>query len=333
MKGEIVLSISVIIPAYNAEKYIKRCIESVQNQTMKQIEIIVVNDGSKDSTLKIVQELAENDLRIKVINQENLGVSQARNKGILYSKFKYIALLDSDDWVESDAYEKMYKLAEKNNLDMVLSDYYLDNDCGNISLVKGIELKSEDISMTGSEYLKLFLERKEMPAVWNKLYKKELYTSNDIYYNENLSYGEDVLILFKLILKAKRIGKVNKAFVHYISNINSVTNSKISLKYDNLFITFSEIEKYLKIEKKYEEWKDKVKSYETLFLSGFLLEKPYFKEKKYLDNFENIFKFFQNQNNLNLISKKLRLYFNFQKKLKSRLLMKFFIKSYQVIKK
>lgn len=129
--------ISVIVPVYNTEKYIKKCIRSIIEQTLKEIEIIIVNDGSKDKSLEIIKDLMKQDRRIKLINKENEGVSSARNSGIKMAKGKYIQFIDSDDWIEKEFLEKMYDFAEKENVDIVVSDYYEDYSNGKIKIKKG----------------------------------------------------------------------------------------------------------------------------------------------------------------------------------------------------
>lgn len=112
------IKISVIIPVYNVEMYLEQCVNSVMNQTLDDIEIICVNDGSTDNSLHILKELATKDKRLKIINQENLGLSEARNRGIKEAIGKYISFIDSDDWIDVDFLEKLYSAAEENQADI-----------------------------------------------------------------------------------------------------------------------------------------------------------------------------------------------------------------------
>ncbi len=114
------MKVSIIVPVYNVEKYLKRCLDSLISQTLKDIEIICVNDGSKDNSDKILEEYARKDSRIIIINQENQGISVARNNGMDIAKGKYVGFVDSDDWVDSDFFEKLYNAAEKNNAQMAV---------------------------------------------------------------------------------------------------------------------------------------------------------------------------------------------------------------------
>ena len=116
--------VSVIIPVYNVEKYISRCLESLANQTLKDLEILIVNDGSTDNSRSIIEKyLKKHSLRIKYFEKQNGGLSSARNYGLKYATGEYIAFLDSDDYVEKDMYEDMYKIAKKDDADMVECDF------------------------------------------------------------------------------------------------------------------------------------------------------------------------------------------------------------------
>lgn len=120
--------VSIVIPVYNAELYISRCLDSIINQTYTDLEIICVNDGSKDNSLQILKKYQEKDERIFVIDKENAGVSEARNDAIKRSSGQYITFVDSDDWLEKDAIELMYKALIENNADVVRSNYYINKN-------------------------------------------------------------------------------------------------------------------------------------------------------------------------------------------------------------
>ena len=120
-----VTKVSIIVPVYNVEKYIDKCLDSLVNQTLKDIQIIIVNDGSKDDSIKIIKEYQEKyGNKIKYLEKENGGLSDARNYGIPYAEGEYIAFLDSDDYIEKNAYEEMYNIAKKEEADMVECDFY-----------------------------------------------------------------------------------------------------------------------------------------------------------------------------------------------------------------
>ena len=123
---QIKYKVSIIIPCYNSKKYIERCLNSILKDKLKEKEIILINDGSTDNTLEIIEEYSKKNKDIKIINQKNKGQSISRNNGLKEAKGKYIAFVDSDDWVEKDYFYKLYNFAEKNNSDYIYCDYYED---------------------------------------------------------------------------------------------------------------------------------------------------------------------------------------------------------------
>lgn len=203
--------ISIIIPCYNAEKTIKRCLESVISQTYKNIEIVIINDGSIDKTDSIIKKYI-NDNRIKYYNRSNHGIGKTRNFGIKETTGEYITFLDSDDYLPNDAIDNLYKLAQKNKLDLVVSDYYVDN-----KNIKSEKIKSFPITNIKNNPNLIFDINL---APWNKLYKKELI--ENIKFEENLKY-EDAPFVIESIIKAKRIGKLDKETYYYVVNSNSET--------------------------------------------------------------------------------------------------------------
>ena len=203
--------ISIIIPCYNAEKTIKRCLESVISQTYKNIEIVIINDGSIDKTDSIIKKYI-NDNRIKYYNRSNHGIGKTRNFGIKEATGEYITFLDSDDYLPNDAIDNLYKLAQKNKLDLVVSDYYVDN-----KNIKSEKIKSFPITNIKNNPNLIFDINL---APWNKLYKKELI--ENIKFEENLKY-EDAPFVIESIIKAKRIGKLDKETYYYVVNPNSET--------------------------------------------------------------------------------------------------------------
>lgn len=203
--------ISIIIPCYNAEKTIKRCLESVISQTYKNIEIVIINDGSTDKTDSIIKKYI-NDSRIKYYNRNNHGIGKTRNFGIKEATGEYITFLDSDDYLPNDAIDNLYNLAQKNKLDLVVSDYYVDN-----KNIKSEKIKSFPITNIKNNPNLIFDINL---APWNKLYKKELI--ENIKFEENLKY-EDAPFVIQSIIKAKKIGKLDKETYYYVINSNSET--------------------------------------------------------------------------------------------------------------
>lgn len=179
--------VSVIIPVYNVEKYIHQCIDSVINQTLKNIEIICINDGSEDASFSILQEYAQKDSRIILLNQKNLGVSVARNKGIKIARGKYIMFVDSDDWIESNAIELAYKLILEKNVDILAFGY-------NIYENGNVRSGFTDNFLTRSENKTNFSNNDLMNIIhliWDKIYRRDFILDKKISFPEQIKLAED----------------------------------------------------------------------------------------------------------------------------------------------
>jgi len=213
--------ITVIVPIYNTEVYLDRCITSIIGQTLQDIEILLINDGSTDNSLEILLKYANKDDRIKIINQNNKGLSATRNVGIGLAGSAYILHVDSDDWIEPDMCEILYKEAKQYNADIVTSHVYFDYP--NKSLLKREPYKKVN---DFNEYLLKFATTKGINSIWNKLIKRDLYIVNNIEHYENISLGEDSSALLRLIIFAHTIVSVNKYLYHYNINISSMTGNK-----------------------------------------------------------------------------------------------------------
>ena len=186
------MMISIIVPVYNSEKYIDRCLDSILNQTYKDLEIVLVNDGSNDQSLKILENYALRDTRIKVVNQENKGVAAARNTGLDNATGDYILYVDSDDWIENNMVERMVELS--TNADIVF--------CGNDNAVSPESVKK----ITGitkeiwnkDKLIYEFLRHKIMSGMlWNKLIKRSL--TDGCRFNPKTGYGEDAEFLWQVL--------------------------------------------------------------------------------------------------------------------------------------
>lgn len=296
--------ISVIVPVYNVEKYIEKCIRSIMKQTLEEIEIIVVNDGSLDRSLEIIDRLMKEDQRIKVITKKNGGVSSARNTGIKIATGKYIQHIDGDDWVEKDFLKSMYEFAEKENLDIVVSDYYEDYFDEKKKMKKG-KKKSEKIIFDSKEYLKDLFYDDDAPAMWNKLFKTSLYKENNIFYPENISIGEDLSTTPRLIYFSKKIGYLKKAFYHYMQNPKSITNTTTGINKCQIFQCFDLLEDFFK--EKNEKFEDLLYRNRLHHLNDFLFLKPVFDNEVYKDGYKRFLllisdkRFDENINRMNKI--------------------------------
>ena len=216
--------ISVIVPVYNVENYIERCLNSIINQTYKNIEIVCVNDGSTDNSLNILNKFQKKDSRIKIISQENQGLSEARNVGIKNSSGKYIGFVDSDDWVDLDYYEKLYNALIDSKSDFACANTkFFDN--GKISYIKFQQ------NQIFSEFDKE-IDNYKNGSVWDKLYKKSLFIENDIKFIKG-RYFEDNIVLLQLSYYSKKVVTINSVSYYYFNNNNSITreiNSEKELK-------------------------------------------------------------------------------------------------------
>lgn len=223
--------LSVIIPIYNVEKYLTKCIESVINQTYKNIEIILVNDGSTDNSKEIIDKYSSIDSRIKVINKKNGGLSDARNVGIELAKGEYITFLDSDDWIELNMYEKLYKYIKQENADIVQCSYQkvYDEEVNN-------QKNKEEVNIMSGEKSLYNLGEKTV-VVWNKIYKRELF--NDIRFPKG-KYHEDEFTIYKVLYKANKIVDLNLPLVYYRQREDSIMNSKFNLKRLDALEAFNE---------------------------------------------------------------------------------------------
>lgn len=235
------IEISIIIPVYNSEKFIKKCIETVLNQTFKEIEIIVINDGSLDKSLKIIREIE--DKRVVLINKKNEGVSEARNVGLEKARGNYILMIDSDDYIEENYLQDSFEEITKNNLDILITDINLIRE-NQKEYLKDLNLNNEKI-LNGVEYLKIFVTDNFFGFNCNKFIKKELFIKNEIRYNKNITMMEDVLVLIQIILKSKKVGKLNKAYYNYVQHSNNTT-AKITKKHlESIELLEQEVEKIL----------------------------------------------------------------------------------------
>lgn len=214
--------VSVIIPVYNAESYVKTCIQSVVCQSYINLEVIVVNDGSSDQSRFIIEECARQDVRIKLINKPfNEGPSLARKSGIDLASGTYIQYLDSDDTLISDAIQQLVDKAEASQADIVAAPFFFcfpDNPD-----MPSVSLDFEELS--GIEYLRRIIQRKAYWSVWSNFQRRTLFVENEIETAPDLIIGEDSFLMFQLTLYARKVVHVEKPILRYNYNPASITNS------------------------------------------------------------------------------------------------------------
>lgn len=208
--------ISVIVPVYNVEDYVERCLTTLKNQTMKDLEFIIVDDGSTDGSAKIIQKFVKEDERFSYHKKKNGGLSDARNYGMKYAKGEYLAFLDSDDYVDLDLYEKMYEKTHDDigafQADIVETDFiweYPDKQVVDISKVDDMTRVIVDIRV----------------VAWNKLYRREWIEKLGIQFSKGLRY-EDVDWCYKLIPHMEHFESVHGTYVHYVQRSNSIANTQ-----------------------------------------------------------------------------------------------------------
>lgn len=217
--------VSVLIPVYNVEKYLARCLESVIHQTLRDMEIICINDGSTDGSLGILREFAARDPRLRVIDKPNTGYGHSMNQGLHAATGEYIGIVESDDYADPEMMERLWSAAKEHDAEVVKSNYWL--------------LRNEDDNefyelLKGCEYRKLFSAISEPQlfktdtVVWSSLYNRRFLMKNDIWFNETLGASyQDVAFTLKVLACSKRIYLVREAFLHYrVDNMNASIKSK-----------------------------------------------------------------------------------------------------------
>lgn len=247
------IKISVIVPVYNVERYIRKCLESLANQTLDDIEIIVVDDGSTDLSKDIIKEYVEKYNNVRYYKKENGGLSDARNYGMQYATGEYIAFLDADDYIDFKTYEKMYEKAKKENSDVVECNFYWaygrrkKKDIG-----KKYEGKSEMIEMG-------------RVVAWNKIYKKELLEQTQIKFPKGLQY-EDVEFFYKLVPYIEKVSFVKEPLIYYVQRKESLSNRQ-NEKVRDIFKVLDNVISFYKDKNLYEKYKEELEfTYARLLL-------------------------------------------------------------------
>lgn len=223
---------SIIVPCYNVDAYLKRCIDSIIKQSFCQFELILVDDGSIDESGKICDNFAKNDNRIIVIHQENSGVSVARNTGIDMAKGKWIVFIDPDDWIELSALERLYLIISKTKADLYFFDYYQEYARKQINkqlLDKSHYMKEEIIkSIRLAPFNQLLINGEmieyETNVVWNKVYRADILKSNKLYFIPEARKGQDVIFNAEAFQLYKDFYYIHETLYHYRYLENSITN-------------------------------------------------------------------------------------------------------------
>lgn len=244
------MKVSVIVPFYNVQDYIDKCLASLKQQTLQEIEFILVDDGSPDNSIDIAKKYLD-DTRFKLYQKPNGGLSDARNYGMKQASGEYIAFLDSDDYVDSTMYQELYEKAKQKDADLVECDFiweYPDKEELDETSVKDNLLV--DIRV----------------VAWNKLYRKSLIDNLEIEFMNKVQY-EDVNWCYKVIPYVTTFASVHKPFVHYIQRGNSISNTQ-NEKVRDIFIVLQDTLDYYKEKNLYEQYKDKLEYLYIRYLLG-----------------------------------------------------------------
>lgn len=258
--------VSIIVPVYNVEKYVERCLNSLVNQTYKNIEIIIVNDGSTDNSKEICEKFENNDKRIKLINKDNQGLGMARNTGLEYITGEYVLFVDSDDYVEKNLVEIVYTIAKENDCDFVrFHNYREDISTGNKKVRKsplkeGIYDKdaiTQKIllpiigllpNQTGNDFVGM--------SVWRNLYKVSLIKERNLkFVSEREFISEDVIFNIAFFELSAKAYVINSPLYHYIVNDSSLTAVYKKDRFDKEVVMYKKLESILKEKNISNDWK------------------------------------------------------------------------------
>lgn len=263
--------VSIIIPIYNTEKYLHKCLESVTGQTLNDIEIICVNDGSTDGSLQIMQEFASRDSRVVIVSKENGGLVSARKAGVQVATGEYIGYVDSDDYIEPDMYERMYQTAWEHQVDMVTCGYYLEGnyttehyDTVNAGLY---ERDSMEFLRENTIYNMEMQETGLRGALWCKLFRRELFADSQMQIPESISIAEDKMCLLHYILHCRSVCVMKEAFYHWCIHQESMSH-KANLNY---LVCVNEVYKYLCDLYAHENFTDKMRAQAEIYITELLI--------------------------------------------------------------
>ena len=243
--------VSIILPVYNAQNHLARCVGSICAQTYQNIEIIILNDGSKDQSLPVCEEFRQKDPRILLVDKANSGVSDTRNLGLKLASGKYVEFVDSDDYLEPDFTERLVAAAEENEADFVIAPYKMvipagaskpeqvldkiQDELGVMSVARPPEVREYGFLPAGVYDKETFaLRLMDKPAsyfysvLWNKLYRRDILTGNDIQFVSEMRWAEDLVFNLRYIQYAERFVAIDKPGYYYVQNPQSICHTQIN---------------------------------------------------------------------------------------------------------
>lgn len=262
--------VSIIVPIYNSEKYLKRCLESIVNQTYKDLELILVNDGSTDSSLNICHEYANKDKRIIVINKENEGVSIARNCGLDKASGEKICFIDSDDYIESNMIEKMIKVFDNNNeIDMVISGYLKCN-----KKIRKISVTEEEKRIEKEDITQFVVDscfKSFINSPFAKLISRKIIKENNLYFEEGVSMGEDLIFNLEVLKHIKGLILIPDFLYYYMSDNNmSLTNKPRNELFEEEMHMYQAVKKFVSESDKCKEYSARAEGYMIMVIRVYL---------------------------------------------------------------
>lgn len=293
--------VSVVVPIYNVEQYLPQCVDSIISQTLKEIEIILVDDGSPDSSGKIAEKYAKQDSRIKVLHKKNGGLSDARNFGMEAAIGEYISFIDSDDWIESNMLEDMYKASIKNNADVVVAGEIIEYINESYFIKETFE--KFHIATNSNKIKKAVFhmcERGVFNVVWNKIYKREFIVRNNYKFIKDAMPAEDIIFNCTVFSNIQSLVLMNTAYYHYAKRNVETYVTRYSPNAYNVFLSrynkFKELFSSLSLnEEEHELWLNKVyisglndcviNMYRKGSQVNFIQKSKYLKEKVLLDSY------------------------------------------------
>lgn len=218
--------VSILVPVYNASRYLRECVSSLTGQTYADLQIVLINDGSTDDSWNIMQELAKQDHRLEVYSQPNCGVAATRNRLLERARGEFVLFVDSDDWIERDTVEILMQEQKKEDYDIVM--YQLSKH------------KTDDCRYTKEEAIKKFLEHTTFRgSLCDKLIKRDLFEGLRI--DETVSYGEDALLVWQVLQRIDKMLFIGKTFYHYRVNKNSLSRQRFNGKKFTAYTTWNQI--------------------------------------------------------------------------------------------
>ena len=244
--------VSIILPVYNAQSHLARCVGSICAQTYRNIEIIILNDGSKDQSLPVCEEFRQKDPRILLVDKANSGVSDTRNLGLKLASGKYVEFVDSDDYLDPDFTERLVAAAEENEADFVIAPYKMvipagaskpeqvldkiQDELGVMSVARPPEVREYGFLPAGVYDKDTFaLRLMDKPAsyfysvLWNKLYRRDILTGNDIQFVSEMRWAEDLVFNLRYIQYAERFVAIDKPGYYYVQNPQSICHTQINV--------------------------------------------------------------------------------------------------------